>query len=172
MFDDRIEIYSPGGMVDGSKVQDRDLLHIPSRRRNPIIADIFNRLRYMDRRSSGLKKILRDYKIQPTYVEDKVPEFYSDNYSFLISLKNLNYNKGKEKVTIKSDDKKVTIKTQEQFNVILQYMVPEKEYRLEEISEQLAVKKTRTKTVLKALIEAEKIEMVGGNRDRRYRMKE
>ena len=180
MFDDRIEIYSPGGMVDGSKVQDRDLLHIPSRRRNPIIADIFNRLRYMDRRGSGLKKILRDYKIQPTYIEDKVPEFYSDNYSFLISLKNLNYNKGKEKVTIKSDDKKVTIKsddkkvtikTQEQFNVILQYMVPEKEYRLEEISEQLGVKTTRTKTVLKALIEAEKIEMVGGNRDRRYRMK-
>jgi len=49
--------------------------------------------------------------------------------------------------------------------------VPEKEYRLEEISEQLGVKTTRTKTVLKALIEAEKIEMVGGNRDRRYRMK-
>ena len=60
------------------------------------------------------------------------------------------------------------IKTQEQFNVILQYMVPEKEYRIEEISEQLGVKTTRTKTVLKALIEAEKVEVVGGNRDRRF----
>lgn len=58
LFDDRLEIYSPGGMFDGSKVQDRDLMNIPSRRRNPIIADIFNRLKYMDRRGSGFKKIL------------------------------------------------------------------------------------------------------------------
>ena len=56
MFDDRLEIYSPGGMCDGTKVQERDLMHVPSRRRNPIIADIFNRLKYMDRRGSGFKK--------------------------------------------------------------------------------------------------------------------
>ena len=53
MFDDRIEIYSPGGMYDGIKVQDRDLMRVPSRRRNPVIADIFNRLKYMDRRGNG-----------------------------------------------------------------------------------------------------------------------
>ena len=55
MFDDRLEIYSPGGMFDGSRIQDRDLMNVPSRRRNPIIADIFNRLKYMDRRGSGFK---------------------------------------------------------------------------------------------------------------------
>ena len=62
MFDDRLEIYSPGGMCDGTKVQERDLMRVPSRRRNSIIADIFNRLKYMDRRGSGLKKILSDYR--------------------------------------------------------------------------------------------------------------
>lgn len=41
MFDDRLEIYSPGGMYDGSVVQERDISKIPSKRRNPIIADIF-----------------------------------------------------------------------------------------------------------------------------------
>lgn len=40
MFDDRMEIYSPGGMLDGRKVQDLDLRNVSSRRRNPIIADI------------------------------------------------------------------------------------------------------------------------------------
>ena len=40
MFDDRMEIYSPGGMLDGRKVQDLDLRNVLSRRRNPIIADI------------------------------------------------------------------------------------------------------------------------------------
>ena len=56
IYDDRLEIYSPGGMFDGTRVQDRDLMNVPSRRRNPVIADVFNRLKYMDRRGSGFKK--------------------------------------------------------------------------------------------------------------------
>lgn len=36
---------------------------IPSRRRNPILADIFNRLEYMERRGSGFKKILQSYAV-------------------------------------------------------------------------------------------------------------
>ncbi|MFV0502446.1 MAG: ATP-binding protein [Lachnospirales bacterium] len=93
IFDDRMEIYSPGGMCDGTKVQERDLSKVPSKRRNPIIADIFNRLRYMDRRGSGFKKIINDYEIQPIYQESMKPEFTSDNDSFLLVLKNLNYKK-------------------------------------------------------------------------------
>ena len=64
MFDDRIEIYSPGGMVSGISLEGKDLLKIPSKRRNPILADIFSRLKYMERRGSGFKKILADYKGQ------------------------------------------------------------------------------------------------------------
>lgn len=93
MFDDRIEIYSPGGMYDGTKVQDRDLMRVPSRRRNPVIADIFNRLKYMDCRGSGFKKIISDYKLQPQYIDSMKLEFNSDNDSFLLVLKNLNYHK-------------------------------------------------------------------------------
>jgi ATP-dependent DNA helicase RecG len=103
MFDDRIEIYSPGGMYDGTKVQERDLMQVPSRRRNPVIADIFNRLKYMDRRGSGFKKIIGDYKMQPQYRECMEPKFNSDNDSFLLVLKNLNYENLEE---IKSGDKK------------------------------------------------------------------
>lgn len=99
MFDDRIEIYSPGGMYDGIKVQDRDLMRVPSRRRNPVIGDIFNRLKYMDRRGSGFKKILGDYSIQPHYTEAMEPEFNSDNDSFLLVLKNLNYSKQAKKTS-------------------------------------------------------------------------
>ena len=36
MFDDRIEIYSPGGMVSGISLEGKDLLKIPSKRRNPM----------------------------------------------------------------------------------------------------------------------------------------
>lgn len=92
MFDDRIEIYSPGGMFDGTKVQERDLMNVPSKRRNPVIADIFNRLKYMDRRGSGFKKILGDYRKQSQYKEIMKPEFSSDYDAFFLVLKNLNYN--------------------------------------------------------------------------------
>lgn len=92
MFDDRMEIYSPGGMLDGRKVQDLDLRNVLSRRRNPIIADIFNRLKYMDRRGSGFKKILDSYEFQEHYTEEMKPEFKSSNSEFWLIFKNLNYN--------------------------------------------------------------------------------
>lgn len=175
MFDDRVEIYSPGGMYDGTKVQERDLMRVPSRRRNPVIADIFNRLKYMDRRGSGFKKILGDYRKQSQYTENMEPEFNSDNDSFLLVLKNLNYVKkatiksDDKKATIKSDDKKVTVKTQESMNKVLEYMIYDKEYALSEFCEVLGLKETRTKEILKYLIDEDKVEALGGNRNRKYR---
>lgn len=90
MFDDRIEIYSQGDMLDGCRVQDLDLRNVSSRRRNPIIADIFNRLKYMERRGSGFKKILDSYEFQEYYTEEMKPEFKSSNSEFWLIFKNLN----------------------------------------------------------------------------------
>jgi len=92
MYDNRLEIYSPGGMYDGSIVQNLDTDRIPSRRRNPIIADIFNRMNYMERRGSGFKKIKGDYRKEVNYKKSLEPKFYSDNKSFWVTLYNLNYN--------------------------------------------------------------------------------
>lgn len=61
IFDDRLEIYSPGGMFDGTRVQDRNIHKIPSKRRNPVLADIFDRLGYMERSGSGFGKMLDGY---------------------------------------------------------------------------------------------------------------
>ena len=58
----RIETYSPSGMYGGPHVQDLNTNNVPSRRRNPVIADIFSRMNYMERRGSGFKKINADYK--------------------------------------------------------------------------------------------------------------
>ena len=91
MFDDRIEIYSPGGMVSGISLEGKDLLKIPSKRRNPILADIFSRLKYMERRGSGFKKILADYEGQVEFEESKMPVFEADNDDFTLTLYNLNY---------------------------------------------------------------------------------
>lgn len=91
IFDNRLVIYSPGGMYDGTKIQEVDPLTVSSKRRNPIIADIFNRLKLMERRGSGFKKIFQDYENQKLYSQDKKPLFYTLNNSFYVELKNLNY---------------------------------------------------------------------------------
>ena len=91
IYDDRLEIYSPGGMCDGINVQDRDIMLVPSRRRNPVIADVFQRLNYMERRGSGFKKIIGDYEVQHNYNDDFAPVFKSQYDSFFLTLKNLNY---------------------------------------------------------------------------------
>lgn len=40
IYDDRIVITNPGGMFDGSEVQLLDIRHVPSKLRNPILADV------------------------------------------------------------------------------------------------------------------------------------
>ena len=92
IYDDRMEIYSPGGMPDGSVIQDRDPLTVPSTRRNPVLADIFNRLGYMERKGSGFGKIIGGYEFQINYDESKKPSFRSNRYQFTVVMPNLNYN--------------------------------------------------------------------------------
>lgn len=83
MFDDRLEIMSPGGMINGSRIQDLDLKRVPSIRRNEIISDIFGRLHFMDRRGSGIGRILNSYN---DFYEK--PEFFSNEVSFHVVLPN------------------------------------------------------------------------------------
>jgi len=77
MFDDRLEISSPGGMFSGKLIQEQDIESIDSERRNPIIADLFHRMRYMERRGSGLKKIVNEMSKLPGYSDTLRPVFTS-----------------------------------------------------------------------------------------------
>ena len=85
MYDDRLEIVSPGGMRDGRQIQNLDVSHVSSNRRNPVIADIFSRLGYAERRGSGLSRI-RDSFVR---VEDV--QFSSDDAVFVVFMRNLNW---------------------------------------------------------------------------------
>ncbi len=91
IYDNRLVITNPGGMYDGSEVQNLDLRHVPSKLRNPILADVFGRLRLMERRGSGFKKILDAYEVEERYTNALRPEFYTDGYNFFLTLWNLNY---------------------------------------------------------------------------------
>ena len=91
MYDDRLEIYSPGGMLDGKLIQQLNPLTVPSKRRNPLLADFFSRLGLVERRGSGMKKIMDAYKQYQRLAKCHVPEFTSDASEFHVTLWNLNY---------------------------------------------------------------------------------
>ena len=91
IYDDRLTISSPGGMADGTRIQERDITNISSTRRNPVLADVFARLGYMERQGSGFKKITEAYYAAHNYHAELEPKFYSDGTSFQVTLYNLNY---------------------------------------------------------------------------------
>ena len=90
MYDDRLEIYSPGGLMDGGSIKDMDLMNMASRRRNPVLADIFSRLKYMERRGSGFRKIMLAYKTHDGYMEGMEPTFTTPWDSFVLTLPKFN----------------------------------------------------------------------------------
>ena len=72
-------------------VQECDINTIRSVRRNPVIADLFHRMKYMERRGSGLRKIVSETEKLPGYEEYLKPEFFSTPSDFRVVLKNVNY---------------------------------------------------------------------------------
>ena len=102
-------------MPNGSMIQERDPLSVPSTRRNPVLADILNRLGYIDRESSGLEKIINGYEVQINYKENKKPTFRSDQYQFTVIMSNINYNVPQESLDEKTirliqNDNKISTK--------------------------------------------------------------
>ena len=113
MYDDRLEIYSPGGMMDGKLIQQLNPLTVPSKRRNPLLADFFSRLGLMERRGSGMRKIIDAYKQYEHLTTYHAPEFNSNSSEFHVTLWNLNYVEEEESEFLK--EKKEFLKGPNEF---------------------------------------------------------
>lgn len=171
IFDDRMEIYSPGGMPDGTVIQDRNIQAIPSMRRNPVIADIFARLGYMERSGSGLGKIRSSYEVSANFETGKEPVFYSDRSQFLVTLCNLNYRDGdmaKDSSENASSASEINLRQDQ----ILQTMLSAHKYSLGEVADKVGLKETMAKILLDDLVEKGYLRFVAGvNRGRYLRVR-
>ena len=171
IFDDRMEIYSPGGMPDGTVIQDRNIQAIPSMRRNPVIADIFARLGYMERSGSGLGKIRSSYEVSANFETGKEPVFYSDRSQFLVTLCNLNYRDG-GMVKDSSENASSTSGINLRQDQILQTMLSAHKYSLGEVADKVGLKETMAKILLDDLVEKGYLRFVAGvNRGRYLRVR-
>ena len=162
MFDDRLVVYSPGGMPDGTKIQERNIDNIPSTRRNPVLADIFGRLGYMERQGSGLNKIRSAYESAANYRVGMEPEFYSDRVEFMVTLKNLNYklSSNEAKSEAKSEAKLTEIEKR-----ICKLIKEEPQITQPQLQERLELSRSKVQRVMKKLREKGVIEHVGSKRN-------
>lgn len=169
IFDNRLEIYSPGGMYDGTLIQDRDIDNVPSKRRNPIVADIFSRLDYMERRGSGFKKIMQAYEVEPNYTEDKKPVFYSNATEFRVILKNLNFSNevlnNKSEVLNEVLDEVLNDKKSEMEARVIKVILHTPQITQKDLAMQVGMSVSTIQRVMKRLVKEEKIVRVNGKRD-------
>ena len=120
-----------------------------------MIAALFHRMKYMERRGSGLKKIITETEKLPGYTEQLKPEFFSNASDFRVVLKNVNYIQGNCTPQIKLQvNLQVTV-----FNQILSFcMLPRSK---KEITEFCGYKDTRSFTshYIKPLLESGQLKM-------------
>ncbi len=65
-------------------------------RRNPVIADMFTQLDYMEKRGSGLRKMRELTEKLPNFLQGKEPQYQTEATSFFTTFYNLNWdNNGK-----------------------------------------------------------------------------
>ena len=177
IFDDRLVIYSPGGMPDGTKIQEREIDTVPSTRRNPVLADIFSRLGYMEREGSGLNKIIDAYEHAVNYTLNMTPEFYSNEVQFNVTLKNLNYNNSKKPVNnneMELSSDKVAVSSDIILTVheekILGYLQNNDVITNAIAREIIGLSESGVRKVLKKMVDKQILLTTGANRDRKYYM--
>ena len=177
MYDNRLEIYSPGGLVDGASIDDMDIMNMASRRRNPVLADIFSRLKYMERRGSGFKKMIAAYKSHYGYVEGFIPNFATPWNSFLLTLPKFNI-EGIEGVSVNTEDsgdfygpaEVNTIHNLEWLGLgenqkrILQLLASNSHLTIKELSETLGISTTAVENNINRLKQKNLLMRVGGDK--------
>ena len=82
IYNNRLVVTSPGGMYNGSLIQDLDIADVSSERRNPILANVMAQLDYMEKRGSGLSRICNETKALGGYKEELKPVFKSTPNQF------------------------------------------------------------------------------------------
>lgn len=168
IYNDRMEIVSPGGMADGRLIQEVPLDEVASVRRNPVLCDIMHRMQYMDRRGSGLRKIIN------AYPPDIKPIFKSTVQAFFTVLPNLNYEKSKNKTQNKTQNK-VQIKRKELSNVedaVIRYLLKHPNATQAVTASKIGISKRTVQTIIATLKEKGLIEREGSKKTGTWIVKE
>ena len=137
LFDDHFEITSLGGLVKGISIE--DLYNGVSESRNPNLANIFYRLKYVESFGTGIGRIMESYKEY-----DKKPLITNTENTFKVTLYNVNY--------IKENSVKILPTNLTQEEQIIEYLKKNNKINRLIVESLLDVSKTRANDILNKMI--------------------
>ena len=152
LFDDHYEITSLGGLVKGISI--KDLYYGVSESRNPSLAHIFYRLKYVESFGTGIGRIIESYN---TY--DKKPLILDSDNAFKVTLYNVNYF---------DDNKKVLSSILTQEEQIIEYLKKNNKINRLIVESLLDVSKTRANDILNKMINENILEQAGSGKNIYY----
>ena len=160
IYDDRIVVTSPGPMPSGELINKELNNNIPSIRRNPILADIFARMKFMDRRGSGFDKIIngtnRLFDDNKNHVE-----FYATETHFSVVIYNANYNNVENGVTNGVTNGVINGALNENEKIIYGVMKANPQITIAEIVQKARIFRRTVERIIARLKEKELIERSG-----------
>ena len=139
LYDDKFEILSMGGLIDGITM--KEIFKGVSSSRNPNLANIFYRLGYVESFGTGIGRIMDSYA-----QHDKKPIFDATENTFSITLPNINY----EEIASKSN---IISPSFSQEDIIINYLKEYNKINRNEAEKLLNVSKTRAYEVLNNMLE-------------------
>lgn len=151
LFDDRIEITSLGGLVKGLSLE--DIYNGVSETRNPRLANIFYRLKYIESFGTGIERIFESYKNF-----DKNPLLINSENTFKVILYNINY----------CDEKN---KNNSQVECIMNYIKKNGKITRSETENILKISKTRANEIINQMINDNLLQLVGRGKNIYYVLK-
>ena len=146
MFDDRIEVASPGGLPRGIS-EEEYLSGSISMLRNPVLGNVFFRLHYIEMFGTGIKRIVDAYKTCTIQ-----PQFEIKDNSLTVILPTLSAN-----ASVSTDGNKV-----------LELLNGEMRYSSSEIAGKLSWSKDKAVRILNVLVEAGYVTKFGTGRGTKY----
>ena len=171
IYDDRIVVTSPGPMPSGELINKELNNNIPSIRRNPILADIFARMKFMDRRGSGFDKIIngtnRLFDDNKNHVE-----FYATETHFSVVIYNANYNNVENGVTNGVTNGVINGALNENEKIIYGVMKANPQITIAEIVQKARIFRRTVERIIARLKEKELIERSGANKGGYWKVSE
>lgn len=150
IFDDHIEFTSLGGIVKGLSMN--DLYLGVSESRNPNLANIFYRLRYVENFGTGIGRIIESYSEY-----DKKPSFADSDNAFSVKLYNVNYTEEKMNTFAMTQEEK-----------IIEYLNEHDSMNRADVESLLNISTSRAKIILNSMCEKGYIIKTGNGRSIMY----
>lgn len=165
VYDDRLEIVSPGGLPNG--LTNEDIYTGKSEIRNRVVARVFKELNYIEQWGSGINRIKSlciDHGLKEPFIEESgdfigvriFRDSNTENYKVTESIGKVSESIGK---------------VSEQEKIIFEYIVKNSKIISKNVEELLGVKEARARRILKEMIDKDYIVKQGQGRSTYYILK-